>query len=887
MITKRPARTAVKTEPAKGGPTRKGGKPAARAPEPRVRQDEWLPTLCYICNRGPDTAKVHVVDGKAVEIEGNADIAELSKNHGRLCAKAYGAIQKLYNPSRITNPMKRTNPKKGWDQDPCFVEITWGEAMTIFAEKLKPILENNPNGLSWTSGGPQGTSLGGTPMQVFAEAFGTHLQLGGGGSIRCTQGEHMFANMWHGAFTCEPDLNYCNYLLVFGRNPMSSGGVAENYQYANALARGMKMVVVDPRLSPTGAKGCQWIPVKPGTDAALMLGMINVILNELGAWDEPFLLERTNSPYLVGPDGYFLRDEEGKVLAWDKISKRAAAVDNSDPEQPKRLALVGEFTHKNTACKTSFQVLKDHVRQYTPEWAESVSEVCADTVRQLAKDWVKYAQIGATIELDGQVFPLRPVATKLGRGITGVMRSYQTILANHILATIVGSMEVPGGHWGGLVDPVGTFRGLIPGTDGMLRYDTTEFEWPPKSVDVTSTFLPYSKVYGHLTHLAYLNLANPEKLGTPPVEGHVRWRQNPLVTVGDPNIIEAATKNIKFFVSIAYVMDEQTWFADLALPDHTDLERWDIVPLGQSVGTKFAGMVIRQPAVEPLYNTMDVGDICSELAERLGILGRYNDMLSRRLNLDEKNRLDPAKRYTWKDTVAKACLSTSQGTKDLTWFAEKGGALRPIPPSRQYIFHTEMKARKMRYPLPYQEHILKTGQQLKKNLSGVGITWWDTSEYLPLPTYFPPVLDTEVPEEFDLYCTTYNSQVFAWANDVELPWLVELAEHEHGLPMIVMNPETAQARGISEGDQIVVESECGKTKGRASLIKGIRPDTIGIGKAFGHLITPVIKDEHWPCHEAVSPMGWRRTDWVVGCMQGQVQKVKVYSESREQVVESR
>src|SRR3990172_3568982 len=106
MVRKQPAGTAVK-----------------KAAKIKTHRDEWLPTLCYICNRGPDTAKVHIVDGKAVEIEGNEEISELSKNHGRLCAKAYGAIQKLYNPSRIKNPMKRTNPKKGWDHDPGFVEI--------------------------------------------------------------------------------------------------------------------------------------------------------------------------------------------------------------------------------------------------------------------------------------------------------------------------------------------------------------------------------------------------------------------------------------------------------------------------------------------------------------------------------------------------------------------------------------------------------------------------------------------------------------------------------------------------------------------------------------------------------------------------------------------
>ena len=86
----------------------------------------------------------------------------------------------------------------------------------------------------------------------------------------------------------------------------------------------------------------------------------------------------------------------------------------------------------------------------------------------------------------------------------------------------------------------------------------------------------------------------------------------------------------------------------------------------------------------------------------------------------------------------------------------------------------------------------------------------------------------------------------------------------------------ANGLDLKEGDEVIVESEVGKTRGKACLVSGIRPDTIALGKTFGHSVTPLIKDCHWPNQEAVTPIGWHRTDSIIGCMQGQVQKIKLY-----------
>ena len=99
-------------------------------------------------------------------------------------------------------------------------------------------------------------------------------------------------------------------------------------------------------------------------------------------------------------------------------------------------------------------------------------------------------------------------------------------------------------------------------------------------------------------------------------------------------------------VSIAYVMDEISELADIVLPEHTDLERYQLVedPRSKSLHKKFSGLLLRQPVVEPLYNTMDISDIFTELADRIGFLSEYNNVLNRDLGLSPPYQLEAGKK---------------------------------------------------------------------------------------------------------------------------------------------------------------------------------------------------------------------------------------------------
>ena len=98
-----------------------------------------VPTYCYNCVSGPDLLSVKVTDGVATEIGPNFAGIGTHPADGRPCVKAYGLIQKTYNPNRIVTPMKRTNPKKGRNEDPGFVPISWDEALDLISAKLNDI----------------------------------------------------------------------------------------------------------------------------------------------------------------------------------------------------------------------------------------------------------------------------------------------------------------------------------------------------------------------------------------------------------------------------------------------------------------------------------------------------------------------------------------------------------------------------------------------------------------------------------------------------------------------------------------------------------------------------------------------------------------------------
>ena len=203
--------------------------------KPRPRSDRTVSTYCYQCVAGPDLLKVRIQDEVATEIAPNFDAAKIHPAGGKACVKAYGLVQKLYNPHRVLHPMKRTNPRKGRGEDPGFVPISWDEALDLVAGKLNDVRRR---GLLDESGYPRLAASfggGGTPtaymgtLPAWLAAWGpVDMSFGSGQGVKCYHSEHLYGEFWHRAFTVSPDTPLCEYLVSFGANPSDGSSSSSN-----------------------------------------------------------------------------------------------------------------------------------------------------------------------------------------------------------------------------------------------------------------------------------------------------------------------------------------------------------------------------------------------------------------------------------------------------------------------------------------------------------------------------------------------------------------------------------------------------------------------------------------------------------------------------------
>ncbi len=882
-----------------------------------------VPVYCYQCVAGPDLLKVEVRNDVALRIAPNFDICNEHPGGGRVCVKAYGLVQKTYNPHRIGGPMRRTNPSKGRAHDPGFVRITWAEALDTIAERLRAI---RAKGVIDEQGYPRVAASfggGGTPTQymgtfpAFLSAWGpVDMGFGSGQGVKCYHSEHLYGELWHRAFIVSPDTPRCRYVISCGTNTDASGGVAGVWRHADARARGIKRVQVEPHLSIAGAMAGEWLPIKPKTDSAFLFALIHRILHERdwrAACDVAFLAHDTNAPYLVGPNGWFLRDPATlKPLVLDRADGIAKPFDAGvrepalDGVHPAAGIEVGPddqvWTHAAAVeAKPAFQALLDHIRRYTPDWAAAECDIPAPTIRRIADDYLAHACVGQTIEIDGRTMPYRPVAVILGKTVNNGWGGYQAVWARTVLACLVGALEVPGGLLGTNIKinrPAGDrLKSVRPGPDGFMDYpfnETSRAGWQSKP-HIRNAYRTLVPLAGHSPWSAALGPAHLPWLfqRKPPAPWPAQskpelwfvYRTNPAISSWEAPEVAKRVAELPFVVAFAYTHDETNHMADILLPEATDLESLQLMQVG---GTKFIeqfwthhGWAVRQPAATSPVDCRDMTDIATALAERTGLLKEYNEAINRgaagiRLKGGEFDySLDPARVHgceaIW-DRVARAAsheLSHGEEVHGIDWFREHGFMLRPFPETDWYLY-PRLKEHGLRFEIPYQERIRRHGAQLAARLHELGVAWWNEqlAEYEPLPHYhaFPDIYVNYAravgrdPDEFPFWALTARSMQYAWGSNAGLPIINEVALNVAGHKGVIINRGTARRLGIGEGDAVRIESVAGATEGRAVLREGIRPDTIVMIGQFDHWIMPFAKDLGLASLNSVAPMALSLTD---------------------------
>jgi len=282
---------------------------------PMAKETKVILTDCTLCYHSCGT-KVTVENGKAVKVEG---LETHPLNKGKLCPKGEAALDNIYSPKRLKYPMKRVNG--GWER------ITWDQALTEIASKLLNLKrEYGPSMLGMFSGsiGVENLEMVGL-TQRFKATFGSPNFF----SVEsiCYRMRIRTRQITFGKYPTE-ELD-SNLYIFWGHNPDESD-FPLRLRIEENLKKGAKLVIIDPKRIPLADHAEMYLRIRPGTDGALAVAMINVIIHEK------------------------LYDAE----------------------------FIEKYTH-------GFDKLVPHVQKYTPEWAEKITWIPAEDIRKLARLFAK------------------------------------------------------------------------------------------------------------------------------------------------------------------------------------------------------------------------------------------------------------------------------------------------------------------------------------------------------------------------------------------------------------------------------------------------------------------------------------------------------------------
>jgi molybdopterin-containing oxidoreductase family molybdopterin binding subunit len=788
--------------------------------------------------------RAHRVDGVVVKIEGNPDSPV---GEGRVCGKGATGIMQLYDPNRVTKPMKRTNPKKGFAEDPGWQEISWDEAYSIAVAKIGAAVKEDPKSIIATNMVAHNAMFIWT-MMLFKMLLGTEWYC----SDICGAAIHQEYERLSGTGNCMPDYDYCNYVLQFGCQTGTATRHGFNMtvrRFADARERGCKLVNVDPYMGMGAEKADTWVPIRPGTDAAFALAVAHVLVHELGIYDREFLKNKVNAPDLVDVEtGRMVRHKEtGKPYVWDLSDSKAKTID--DPTIKDR-ALFGEFKVFGRKVKPSFELYVEHVKKYTPEYAEKITTVPAAVTRRIAKEFGEAAAIGRTITIEGKEYPLRPAAADCFSGVTRHKHAHHSIWAVLTLNVLVGSMNVPGGligfapaceghegtNWPKYIPPVyekdqfmeavGMYYPTSP--TSVYKHFEAEIKFDPKDKALTA-LMPLNHQDNHFVPTAQLS---PERFKMhAPAKLLFSFASNPLKNFGDNNEMEEFIRSFDYYICCDLFLSDSAQFADLFLPEAQYLERYDVPPNAGfnhhtpgGLHTPWA-LSLRQPVVPPPDGLPSGMEIILELATRLGLVGHYYGLFNFMFSLGPEYALEATGKYKVEEIIDRIYKSWAGPDKGLEWFKQNGVLTWPRKKEEVYLYPDHPG----RIPL-YHEWNLEVRERLETELNAVGLPWEQLDEYVPLPEWYP-CIDHEIPKPgYELFPVFYTNAVNVDSWGQNNPWINEINDTEPYGYNIVINKKTAESKGLESGDRVTVEASNGRrVTGRIFLAEGVHPEVMGIG----------------------------------------------------------
>lgn len=566
--------------------------------------------------------KCTVREGRLVMVEPN-DACAMDRQK-TICLKGISEIQHIYGSGRIQVPLKRVGARGTND----FKQISWEEALDEIVDRIKEIqAAHGKQSVMVTS--TTETDLPFLQAMLGAQGRGkTGIDIGNGNGLDPAIG------LGGGYAMCTPEArDWVNSKLVLtvGSNFCEST-LPQVRLFFEAKDAGARMVTVDPHYSTTASKSDEWVPIQPGTDAALYLGMISHILKN-NLIDEEFILAHTSLPFLVdATTGKLVRDHEVVMVEDEKTKKPRPENGKENPffvvdattgaavpyESTVTPALSATLTHQGATVTTVWDVMVANMTSYDVEWASNITHIPAEKIAELAE---LYAQ--------------GPSSLALGWG--GNDKIANADIAGHaaaLLVALTGNIGKPGcgvgvyvgGVWNCHTAPLGEWAlppEMVPAENELPGYEMRTKE---NSVRALIAF-------GDVISQHYANM-----------KASTDWAQSlDLIVSADPYFTEGCK------------------WADYVLPLTTRFEYDE--PYG-NVKNGYNQLVLQEKIIDPLFEAKTELWVQREIAKRLGVEEALPQTARERIDAIFKTSKDPAiQALTVED------LAQNQGVKmlDVAW----------------------------------------------------------------------------------------------------------------------------------------------------------------------------------------------------------------------------
>lgn len=803
-----------------------------------------------------------VRNGRVVSLKGDP-IDVLTE--GRICPKGLAGIQALYHPNRLKYPMVRVGDKPGnnWER------VTWDEAAQAVARALINMRDKTGRrGLLCTTGG------GGNPQFFSINRFRNFW--GAGDLFEPGQAQCWLPRFWATdkvsgcAATSMADMNtvelfkpakykdQAEVVVLWGTNPAWHSPAASGMVMTKLRKMGCKTVVIDPRLTPDASKADVWLPIKPGTDTAMMLGWMHYIIeNELYAsipGYETFVEKFTNLAFLVDPrdevklppvapditqDGMLLRassvfedctsENEGYVY-YDKekgVTKAFALGPDNEASYKPELFGTYEVQLKDgstVVCKTAFQAYKDRCEEWTLEKTAEVTGCDAGKIREAIEIYCSSAHGGIVI---GVATDQQPNSVQAALGVAAL-----------------DSMTAHLGHYGCPsidlgVDPLGSI--IQP----PCLFGPTNYDFYPKEEIVHRLGYTEHKALGKWQHSHTPTCLSAALTGEPhQPKVWIERSGNKMVALANSSSWLEAIPNFDCIVQgYMYPTSFTTEAADVVFPTCEWLETFFLQP-------RMNYLLIRQPVVR-LFEAADEIMMWSKIAEAMA--DPESDLYDANMEASfsqEAIGVGEPKILPWFHTVeeyydkasslvgykdfedAKANLPAATTPDDEFYLDGPYDERNYLAVGEDGLYKGFVTASKdivdsPRKSGPYADQLLYIGRHGEEAFEMPP----SSVDYNPMPYYYPPEDGVLYGDEYPLIMTQGRMPLNHHGTLRNNPYLREL----NPAPDIWIHPADAKKYGVENGDWVNIRSP--RTDGLdvfRDISTGIDPET---GQSNGETAT--------------------------------------------------